>query len=152
MSLFWKPIHTNSVIGTQLEDLSMQRCRLRHCCHINHRMGTTFTNNGASTYQCMQNFQLTQWLAGASACVFPGAYPNIEAAQGSIKGFIKNLYSSVWGQIAIGLLQVAMPTIQTLIRDIDNIDLPSFYQSLSDKGMLTANVSTGNEIALIQAL
>ena len=115
-------------------------------------MGTTFTNNGASTYQCMQNFPLTQWLAGASACVFPGAYPNIEGAQASIKAFIKNLYSSVWGQIAIGLLQVAMPSIQTLIRNIDNIDLPSFYQSLADKGMLTANVPNQIEFLLMEAV
>jgi hypothetical protein len=51
--------------------------RLRDFMQANDRMGTVFSS-ASSVFRCMQNFGLTQWLLGASSCVFPGALPVIE--------------------------------------------------------------------------
>jgi len=110
------------------------------------RMGTVFSDAN-SVSKCMQNFALTQWIAGASAAVFPGALPQIDAAQDSIRQWIKNLYSSIWGQIAIGVISGVFPPTQSIIRDIDSANLGAAYQDLSNRGLLTANVSLPYNIA-----
>src|SRR5271156_2665909 len=147
MSMFqsWKQVHTNLVIGIALGDLSIHRCISSITIFLTDRMCSLFSNAG-STFACMKNFALTQWITGASAAVFPGALPQIDATQDTIKQWIKNLYSTIWGQIAIGLVSTVFPPTTAILGDLENSNLGLAYQDLSNRGLLTANVPLLNNI------
>lgn len=102
------------------------------------RMSTLFSS-ASSTYKCMTNFALTQWILGASSCVMPGAGPTIDSSQAGMLAWLKNPNKSPF-------MKVAMSAISMVAGDLDKYingeftDIKALYQGLLNKGLLTANV------------
>ena len=101
-------------------------------------MGTVF-QSVTSTFKCMANFGLTQWILGASSAVFPGALPAIDAAQPAINQWLKEARKSIWMNIGLGVVSALSPSFEKVLGS-SNPDVSGAYQDLGAQGLLTANV------------
>jgi hypothetical protein len=100
-------------------------------------MSSVFSS-ATSTFKCMTNFGLTQWLLGASSAVFPGALPQIDATQGAIKQYIKDAQKSPFIKFSIQAVSKVAPAFEDMLKN--GGDIGPQYQDLGKQGLLTANV------------
>lgn len=100
-------------------------------------MSTVFSS-ATSTFKCMTNFGLTQWILGASSAVFPGALPTVDATQATIIQFIKDSQKSPFVKFALSAVSKIAPAFGEVLKN--GGDLSAAYQDLGNKGLLTANV------------
>jgi hypothetical protein len=101
------------------------------------RMSTVFSS-ATSTFKCMTNFGLTQWLLGASSAVFPGALPTVDATQATIIQYIKDSQKSPFVKFALSAVSKIAPSLAEVLKN--GGDLSAAYQDLGKQGLLTANV------------
>jgi len=140
MSLSWKSLRLNSATGNRVEVLSEPICMSVFRFFSNDRMSTIFSS-ASSTFKCMANFGLTQWILGASSAVFPGALPTIDDQQAAILAWLKEARSNIWLKGVFAILGSISPELSRFLSS-SNPDLSGSYQALGASGWLTANVSS----------
>ena len=80
-----------------------------------------------------------QWILGVSSCVMPGAGPNIDSSQAGMLAWLQTGNKSPY-------IKVALAAISSITGDLNQYinggytDVKAMYQSLLNKGLLTANV------------